>query len=129
VRSARASKIVDVMTGLSLVMNGLSEMGNANPSRALAVVALAGGGLILAALILRRRLEGRFQHFHTLVVFIEGLMCAVVGMVSMQRGTNSIQFAWMLAAVAFFSAGVIKVRRAQNPIGGRAAVTQGHEGR
>ena len=110
-RGERASKIVDAMTGVVLFSQGAAEMGQADGSRALVVVALGGGALILGGLILRRRLGAQFRYFHAMVAFFEGLTCAFIGVASMQRGTNYIQFAWLLAASAFLVAAVVQVRR------------------
>ncbi len=110
-RSERASKIVDAMTGVVLFSQGFAEMGQTDGSRALVVVALGGGAIILGGLILRRRLGAQFRYFHAMVAFFEGLTCAFVGVASMQRGTNYIQFAWLLAAIAFLGAAVMHVRR------------------
>jgi len=115
-RSERASKIVDAMTAVMLLSQGFGEMGQANGSRALVVVALVGGALILGALILRRRLGAQFRYLPAIVAFFEGLMCAFVGVASMQRGTHFIQFAWLLAAIGFLGAAVTHVRRAHRTL-------------
>jgi hypothetical protein len=112
-RSERAAKVVDAMTGVLLISQGFSETGQTGGSRALVIVTLVGGVLILGAMAFRRRLGERFRYFPAMVSFFEGLTSAFVGVVSMQRGTNYIQFAWLLAAVAFFAATVVHVRRTQ----------------
>jgi hypothetical protein len=114
-RSERAAKVVDAMTGVSLFSQGFAEMGQADGSRALVVVALSGGALILAGMFLRRWLGERFRYFHAVVSFFEGLVCALVGLAAMQRGTSYIHFAWFLAAAAFLIATVVHVRGAQRP--------------
>jgi hypothetical protein len=101
------------LTGVSLLAKGLGEIGHADASTPLMIVALAGGALILAGAVLRRRLAGRFRHHHAMVTLFEGLECAFVGAVSVQRGTNYIQFAWLIAAIAFFGATVRHVRHAK----------------
>ena len=99
------------MLGVSLLSQGLAEMGQADASGPLAVVALSGGLFILAGTMFRRRLEARFQHFHAAVSLIEGVLCGLVGAASAQRGTSYIQYAWLVAAVAFIGAAVIKLRK------------------
>jgi len=108
-RSQRAAKVVDAMTGVGLLSQGLSEMSHADGSRALATVAIGGGAIILGAMILRRRLA--FAYFPAVVSFVQGLACAFVGIASMQRGTHYIQFAWSIAAIAFIGAAIVQVRR------------------
>jgi hypothetical protein len=110
-RSERASKVVDAMTGVMLISQGLAEMGQANGSPALVVVTLVGGAAILGGIVLRRRLGRQVRYFHAMVSFFEGLTCAFVGLAYMQRGSNYIQFAWLLAASGFLVATVIHVRR------------------
>jgi hypothetical protein len=100
------------MTGVLLMSQGLAETGQTSGSRALIVVTLAGGILILGGMIVRRRLGERFKYFHAMVSFFEGLTCAFVGVTYMQRGTSYIQLAWLLAAIGFLAATVIRARQA-----------------
>jgi hypothetical protein len=100
------------MTGVLLLSQGLSESGQTSASRALIVVTLVGGILILGGMIARRRLGERFRYFHAMVCFFEGLTCAFVGVTHMQRGTSYIQFAWLLAAIGFLAATVVRARQA-----------------
>jgi hypothetical protein len=109
-KSERASKLVDAMLGVSLLMQGLAEIGQADASRAMIVVAVGGGAFVLLGTMLRGRLEERFRHFHATVSLIEGLMCAFVGAAAARRGTSYIQYAWFVAAVAFTCAAAVKLR-------------------
>jgi hypothetical protein len=53
--------VVDAMTGVLLITQGLAETGQTASSRALIAVTLVGGVLILAAMIRRRRLGAQFD--------------------------------------------------------------------
>ena len=110
-RSERAPRLVDAMLGVSLLMQGLADLGQANAWRPMVAVALSGGVIVLAGTIFRRQLEERFPHSHATVTLIEGVMCALIGAASARRGTSYIQYAWFAAAVAFISATVIELRK------------------
>ena len=107
---AKSAVFVHLMTGIALLSKGLSALSHPEAPPALAGIGIGGGVLVLACVALHKRRRG-VRHFDAMVYLLEGAVAVMVGVASLQRGTDFIQYAWFVASVGFLTAAIVNFRR------------------
>jgi uncharacterized membrane protein len=102
---ALAEKILHYLTAFILCLKGWSKIEHHHTT--VGIIILLFGVTIALMNFFHHRLEHIAHRLPSIILFIESFVTSLVFYTSIEEGWKKISFAWLLAAIMFFIAGII----------------------